>query len=44
MVHIQQAGIDTVSEKAEKLDLLGKGFELIILKMFRELKENTSMV
>lgn len=37
-------GIDTVSEKAEKLDLLGKDFELIILKMFKELKESTSMV
>ena len=37
-------GIDTISEKAEKLDLLGKDFELIILKMFRELKENISMV
>ena len=37
-------GIDTISEKAEKLDLLGKDFELIILKMLRELKENISVV
>jgi len=37
-------GIDTTSEKAEKLDLLGKDFELIILKMLRELKENISVV
>lgn len=37
-------GIDTVSEKAEKLDLFSKDFELIIFKMFKELKENTSMV
>ena len=32
-------GIDTVSEKAEKLDLFSKDFELIIFKMFKELKE-----
>ena len=37
-------GIDIVSEKAEKLDLFSKDFELIIFKMFKELKENTSMV
>ena len=37
-------GVDTVSEKAEKLDWFSKDFELIIFKMFKELKENTSMV
>ena len=41
---ISKQGIDIVSEKAEKLDLFSKDFELIIFKMFNELKENTSMV